>query len=98
MCEGLVPLRQVFERGVDTAVAQRCRGVALVVLCPDAMSPGVSVGAVDDFVLVLYICDGLLHAQGSEDAITQKLAERHAGDFLDYHGQHNISRVAVLPM
>ena len=113
VAQGAVPLRQVVKRRINSAVAEYGRRGALVGFLPglSCRRPAllrcfflrfvflcVAVGPMRHFVLALFVGQRVRHFQRREDSLLQKLPERLAGNFLHDHGQHGVSRIAVLPL
>jgi len=86
--EPIVPLNEIFEIGVDAAVAESCGRRTLIGFSPDASFLGVAVGALRNLALASFVRDSVIHAQRSKDAFAQEFAEGPAGDFR-YHQPEN---------
>src|SRR6266704_5012777 len=97
MAQGSVPLSQIRKRRVDSAIAERCRGGALIGFLPRAILFGVAVGSVSYVVLASLVGDCVIHAQCSEDAVVQKVTERFPRNLLYNLAEDNVTRVAVVP-
>src|SRR5438445_728437 len=76
MAQGSVPLSQIRKRRVDSAIAERCRGGALISFLPNAVFFCVAVGSVSYVVLASLVGDCVIHAQCCDDAVVQKVTER----------------------
>src|SRR6266571_1146405 len=97
MAQGSVPLSQIRKRRVDSAIAERCRGGALISFLPNAVFFCVAVGSASYVVLASLVGDCVIHAQCSEDAVVQKVTERFPRNLLYNLAEDNVTRVAVVP-
>ena len=74
MPQRVIPLGEIFEIGIDAAVAESCRRGALVGFFQRAIFIGMAEGAIRDFVFVFLKNDGVIHFQRRKNSFTQKLA------------------------
>src|SRR5437016_12315314 len=97
MAQGSVPLSQIRKRRVDSAIAERCRGGALISFLPNAVFFCVAVGAVSYGVLASLVGDCVIHAQCRADGVVQKVTERFARHLLYRLSEDKVTRVGLRP-
>src|SRR5262249_52401782 len=76
--ERVIPLREIAERRIDAAIAERRGSRALIGLLPRATVSRMPERAIGDFVFALLVRDRLIHFQRRKDALVEELTETFA--------------------